>query len=574
MRGDEALFAFECKLAARAGDWPEQETAAPSESWLAASPIVAASYAGRLSLEGRFAEAKPLLAFAVRGFARQGAAGPLRAAIARLVDVDLHLGDVAEAETGLRFLRDEPHPTDDGGDSLPDAAFALGRGGFLVGLTEEDRLGQLEAAAIGFANADRRSRALEAAFEWKRLAAAAGSRAEGDADSAVARTLRQKAVWNSAYAQHARLFDPAAPRAPVESTIGPYYRTLAKARELRERMRADAGAGDDEVRKFVADLAARFPGDVELQAERLLLLAGLHARAGRPEEAEAELREAEALFTLGLAPEYAREIAAASAAPPGAEGGPVPVRVRCFGGFAFERAGAPIGEPRWKRKKAQELLLLLLLRPGHAMPKEHAIDALFGGDVDPEKAANQLYVAIHEVKRVMKETLGWRDAVVLRDGVLSLPEALIEEVDVEKYTTLVRVADQLQTDQPELSAELYETAAELYGPLLPNKPYLDWLDRLRDELERKQSRVLERLVRAAQQRGEPESAKRFAREWLELDPLREEALQALLRLLLGSGGASEAAGLFAAFEKRLFEELGARPSEETIRLFDASVRKM
>ena len=573
MRGDEALFAFECKLAARAGDWPEQETAAPAESWLTASPIVAASYAGRLALEGRFAEAKPLLAFAVRGFARQGAAGPLRAAIARLVDVDLHLGDVAEAETGLRFLRDEPHPTDDGGDSLPDAAFALGRGGFLVGLTEEARLGQLEAAAIGFANADRRSRALEAAFEWKRLAAAAGSRAEGGADSAVARTLRQKAVWNSAYAPHARLFDPAAPGAPVESTLGPYYRTLARARELRERMRADAGAGDD-VRKFVADLAARFPGDLELQAERRLLTAGLHARAGRPGEAAAELREAEALFTLGLAPEYAREIAAASDAPPGPEGGAAPARVRCFGGFAFERAGVLIGEPRWKRKKAQELLLLLLLRPGHAMPKEHAIDALFGGDVDPEKAANQLYVAIHEVKRVMRETLGWRDAVVLRDGVLSLPEALIEEVDVEKYTTLVRVADQLQTDQPELSAELYETAAELYGPLLPNKPYLDWLDRLRDELERKQSRVLKRLVRAAQQRGEPESAKRFAREWLELDPLREEALQALLRLSLESGGASEAAGLFAAFEERLFEELGARPSEETIRLFEALVRNM
>jgi len=570
LQADLALFELECRIAEKAGDWPQDASGPPPAAWLERSPAVAAAYARSLAGEGRFGEAKPLLAFAVRGFARQGAAGPLRAAVAWLAVVALRLGDVAEAETGLRFLRDDGEAADDAGDSAPDADFALGRGGYLIGLSPAERLRRFEAAAIGFANGDRRERSLEAAFERMRLAAVLGASAD---DTVWGATLRQKAAWNPAYAWHAKLLDDG--EAGFRAPFGPYYRTLANAVRLRERLlRGDEGPAED-AERLEAELRDRDPADVELQAERHLLAAARLARAKRAADAKEALRAAETLLAVGLAPEYGRAIAVAAASADVPEPEAVPVRVRCFGSSGLlERAGEPIKEPRWKRKKAQELFFLLLLRPGHAMPKEHAIDALFGGDVEPAKAANQLYVAIHEIRRVLKAALGWHDGAVLRDGVVALPEAYVEEVDVEKYMTLVRVAEQLRTDQPELSEEMYETAAELYGPLLPNKPYIEWLDRLRDELERKQSLVLERLYLAALRRSDAERAERFARAWRELDPFREDAVQALLRLLLDAGRAPEAANLYAQYERRLRDELGARPSPETKKLLEASVRKM
>ncbi len=580
MRDHEERFALECIIADNAGDWPEEATAPPPEEWLARSPTVAAAYARRLARDGRFGEAKPLLAFAVRGFARSGAAGALRAGIAWLADVGLHLGDVAEAETGLRFLQEETELPDDGGDSRPDVWFALGRGGFLLGLSVEERLRRFEEAAIGFAGADRRERALAAAFEWKRLSEAAEIPAEAGAP--IIRTMRQKAAWHPAYLPHAKLLEVGLDASALEEAFGAsdYYRALAEALRLRLRLSTLGGAElDREAERAEAARRERFPGDLELQAEELLRTASRHARAGRAGEAKAALADAEALLPLGLPPEYRRAISRAAALVEGPTAAPregAPVRVRCFGELALERAGEPIAAPRWKRKKAQELFLLLLLRPGHAMPKEHAIDALFGSDAEPVKAANQLYVAIHEIRRALKEALGWGEGAVLRDGVVSLPEASIEEVDAEKYVTLVRVADRLQLDQPELSEELYETAAELYGPLLPNKPYLEWLDRQRDELERLQSRVLERLYRAALRRSDMARAERYARAWSELDPHREEPLQALLELLTDAGRKSEAESLYEAFERRLRDELGAKPSPETRRLLgaSASVRKM
>lgn len=603
---DEAWFELECRIVERGGDWPAAADQPPPPAWTARSPFVAAGYGRKLARDGRFGEAKAMLAAAVRGFARLGAVGPLRAGIAWMADVSLHLGDATEAETGLRLLRRETEANETGEEAdgtgssyegWPDAWFALGRGGFLVGLEADERLRCYARAVVQYAREGRAERTLEAAYEWRRLADALPEAPEHP--GAVLLELRQKAAWQKAYALPVRLLESAnASSEDIDAAAwGPYYMALGRVTALRRRWPGSSADEPREAERAAASVRERFSADVELQAECLLLTALRCRDMGRKGEADAALQETERLFAFGLAPEYTGRIAAVAAAsdgvrtaavlgalpaaalpaarPEAARPAPVmPVRVRCFGGLVLEREGLLLPQLRWKRRKAQELFLLLLLRPGHAMPKEQAIDVLFGGEHDPAKASNQLYVAIHEVRRALLEALGWEDGAVLRDGVVSLPERNIEEVDVEKYLTLVRVADQLQADQHELSEELYEAAAELYGPLLPNKPYLEWLERLRDDLELRQGRVLGRLYDAAVRRGAYALAERYLRARLELEPHQEEAAQALLKLLQNTGRTAEAVRMYEAFERRLGAELGANPSEEIRRLAASIVRKL
>jgi len=577
----DVLFALECRVIELAGEWPPDGPARVPTDWWTRSPVVAAAYGRKRMDEGGYAEARAALSTAVRGFGRLGETGPMRAAIAWLACLDLRLGETGEAAVGLRFLSEEIWDGEEAAGGRADSAFALGFGGYAIGWNTRQRLLHLEEAVYAFVDEDRPERASSAVFAWKRLAGAAAPEAAGfDARAAaMQRRLAQKALWNEAYGWHAEAFGRG--RIRPEAPLGAYERLTARAAALRAKLLEGGEPGDvREAEALAEELASRFPGAVEHRMERLLLTAAARARRGDRGGAEAELLEAEALFELGLPPEYrpAIELAAvavragggasdAPASEPVEETGPAPVRIRCFGGLRIERQGALVPEPKWKRKKAEELFIFLLLRPGHAAPKEQVLDALFP-DAEPSKASNQLYVAIYEVNRALKESCGWEDGAALRDGVVALPEHRVEEVDVEKYTTLVRVADQLHPTQADVSEELYESAAELYGSLLPKLPYVEWLARLRDELEWKQERILERLAAGARERNETEREERFLRMRAELAPLQEPAVQELLRLYARTGRTAEAKRLFEAFERRLLAEDGERPSPETKRLAD------
>ncbi|HZG88358.1 BTAD domain-containing putative transcriptional regulator [Paenibacillus sp.] len=583
------LFALECRIAELRGEWPEGAEA-PPEAWLARSPAVAAAYARDRLRRGRCEEAKRLAEQAVKGFARHGAAERLTEAIAWLACVNVRLGNVAEAETALRFLRGE---TEAGAAAGPDAELALGRGGHLLGLSAAERRRRCERAARSFMAEDCAERSLEALYAWARL----GGEADRGEEDALRRLLRQKASWDASYARHVRLLEcfdamedawaadepdqwkraERAAKIACEGASDDHMRLLHEASRLAARLRLGRPDAAAEAERYEREAPARFPGDLELQAEAWLLRALRLVTGGDRVHAAAALAEAAALRAFGLPPEYERFVSRAEAllrkaenASPG-KAASAPVRVRCMGLFAVERAGAPVAPLRWKRKKAQELFLCLLLRPGYSMPREQAVDALFGDAADPVKGSNQLYVVVHELRRVLEQSLGWSDGAALRDGVLRLPEPWIEEVDVEKYTALIRVADQLADAHPELAEEMYGTAAEIYGPLLPDLPYIEWLERLRNELEQKQLRVLRQLYALAARKGDAAKAEAVCERWLELQPLDEEACRSLLLLLVQAGRGAEAKRRYAAFERRLLEEYGIAPLPETKRIVDSSM---
>lgn len=236
-----------------------------------------------------------------------------------------------------------------------------------------------------------------------------------------------------------------------------------------------------------------------------------------------------------------------------------------FGGLAFKQGEKMLQELPWKRRKSLELLLLLLTSPRYSVSRDWAMELLFG-ESDFGHTPNQLYVAVYQLRKVLKEYLGVDQAVQLKDGTIRLLEEWVETLDIEHYTTLIRVGDQLWFSERDTAVELYEQAAEMYNTPLPEIQYIDWLDRYRSRLAEQQSRILQRLGLHCQETGRLEEAAAYAERWIELNPAQEEAYQLLLTVLMRAGRDREAWDWYHRWETFCLVELGAEPHPATKRI--------
>ncbi|MDF2650294.1 MAG: DNA-binding transcriptional activator of the family, partial [Paenibacillus sp.] len=237
-------------------------------------------------------------------------------------------------------------------------------------------------------------------------------------------------------------------------------------------------------------------------------------------------------------------------------------RANLFGVFNFILEGQELQKIHWKRKKTKELALYLLLQQGYSATREQIAEALYP-DQEPDKMANQLYVAAHQLKSVISDYFGVDGGVVIKDGIVRLKDGLIGEVDVEQYQALVRVGDQLWLQDRGLADRMYEKAALLYDDIVVDVQYVDWLERFRERLLKKQCELLQRLGRYAVDNGQYDRAEAFYRQWINLTPLTEEAYQELLRVYQSQGKRSEAEFLYKQLELQLQKEIGVVPLSET-----------
>ncbi|GAA6755887.1 BTAD domain-containing putative transcriptional regulator [Thermus thalpophilus] len=196
-----------------------------------------------------------------------------------------------------------------------------------------------------------------------------------------------------------------------------------------------------------------------------------------------------------------------------------PLRVEVLGRFRLE---GPLG-PVALKGKAKEVFALLLL----GLPREEVAFALWP-DLSEEAALNNLYVWLARLRKALEP---W-----------GVPTYLLEE-------GLARVEADLFALERALAEGKAEEALRLYQePLFPGLDH-PLLDRRREE-------VFHRVRALFLQKGEPLYLERL----LELDPLDEEALTLLVETCLKRGQRARALRFLEGYRKRLWQELGEKPS--------------
>ncbi|MFP4441298.1 MAG: BTAD domain-containing putative transcriptional regulator [Chloroflexaceae bacterium] len=163
-----------------------------------------------------------------------------------------------------------------------------------------------------------------------------------------------------------------------------------------------------------------------------------------------------------------------------------------------------------------------------------------------------------------------------RDTVQRNPQRSLS-VDVTAFTALLTGCETCRATTLATCAvclpRLQQAAALYQGDFLPqltlgdDSPFDEWALHWREKLHQQAVRLFGTLADLAQQRGDDAQARDFLARQLDLEPWREEAHRALMRLLARTGERSAALAQYATCHRVLETELGIAPSPETTQVY-------
>jgi len=241
---------------------------------------------------------------------------------------------------------------------------------------------------------------------------------------------------------------------------------------------------------------------------------------------------------------------------------PPPLHILTLGRFRVRQAAREIPPPVWRRRKAGELLRLLLVSPRRSLSWEQAIEALWPTR-SPESARSLLHQATSALRRALEPDLPTRFPsryLEVEEGRIALHLPPGSWVDFEAFERHVRNQE-------------WEKALALYqGELFPDDRYADWAIPLRERLA--QHYVRAALAVARQRLSEqPEQALEICRRILATEPWQEEAVLLGMRACAALNDRAGALQLYRALERRLREDLGITPQAEVQQYYRSLLRK-
>jgi ATP/maltotriose-dependent transcriptional regulator MalT/DNA-binding SARP family transcriptional activator len=226
----------------------------------------------------------------------------------------------------------------------------------------------------------------------------------------------------------------------------------------------------------------------------------------------------------GIEPDYARSLIRRRALVPeqpplGVEGWPWTYRVQTFGGFRLLRHDEPLGAAAGKaagkaQKRPLELLKLLVAYGGEQVSESKVTDALWPR-IDGDSAHRSFTSTLHRLRKL----LGEDRAVTLHEGRLSLDRRYFW-LDTWAFEQLAADLESAQDSQQ--MEKLAERLFALYrGSFLGDDADAAWMIQTRERLRGRFSRVLARVCRLWQERGEDQRARALHEKCLEIEPLAE-----------------------------------------------------
>jgi DNA-binding SARP family transcriptional activator len=241
------------------------------------------------------------------------------------------------------------------------------------------------------------------------------------------------------------------------------------------------------------------------------------------------------------------------------------LEVQCLGYFAVRLGGRTLGP--WPNRRAKALFKYLVLHRDRPVHKEVLMDVFWPG-VPLNAARNSLNVAIHALRRFLREVHADVPHVLFQDGSYQLDPGVPLRVDVEEWERLASSALALhRTGRAAEAVRALQAADALYhGPLFEDDPYDEWALERRRDLEDAYVAVLELLRDHHLAEGDVVACKAVARRILAIEPTSEETHRALMAVYARRGQHHLALRQYRDCVAVLRDVLDTRPGEATERL--------
>ncbi len=257
----------------------------------------------------------------------------------------------------------------------------------------------------------------------------------------------------------------------------------------------------------------------------------------------------------GIEPERIRAVLAraghvAPAPPIGLAPSLPALAARAFGAGTLTVDGERTVDFVWD--KARELYFLLLQ---DGPKRAEQLLGLLWPDSPAEKAKASLHTAVYRVR----QAAGHKEVLKLSAGIYRVNTELVVAYDVREFERLLQEAAAASGDE---AVALLQRAVALYSGGFLEQCQAEWCVEVRDRLEQRYLRALERLSDAHAAAGELTECIAVAERLLQRDPLRESAYARLIRAYLRLNDRPGAVRCYERCAAQLRDELGIAPGQE------------
>ncbi len=230
------------------------------------------------------------------------------------------------------------------------------------------------------------------------------------------------------------------------------------------------------------------------------------------------------------------------------------LRIQTLGRFSVLRDGEEIPARAWTRRKAMQILWLLITSERHSLRREEIIDHLWEDATD--SAIRQFRVCLHTLHAALEPQRSSRadTRYVKTVGDRLWLDPTTVEIDLDEFRRLAHVGLE-QPGDTGLTAML--AALDLYdGPYLADAPYFDPAVATRDAVAATYRDLVVSAARALCERGQYLRAASIGRRGIEQDPYHEAAYRSVAAAYLAAGDTAAAARMEEFCRKRMQDDLG------------------
>ena len=257
------------------------------------------------------------------------------------------------------------------------------------------------------------------------------------------------------------------------------------------------------------------------------------------------------------------------AAKPRGENG-ASMRISLLGRFSVRDSRRP--DPLRMPARVEHLLAYLLLHPGREFRRAHLAELLWGSRRQAQ-SRKHLRQALWALRAGIAQVMPGHDLLHCQgEWVRATPNGDVR-IDVDAFEAATRfVTPRLVMPLPEEQAQAIAEAASLYqGDLLEGWGQ-EWCVAPREHLQRRFLMAMDALVHHFEATNDDARAMACAARALEVDPARESAHRAVMRMLLRVGDRSGALRQYRSCEMTVKEELGVPPEGATKALWEEIVK--
>ncbi len=247
------------------------------------------------------------------------------------------------------------------------------------------------------------------------------------------------------------------------------------------------------------------------------------------------------------------------------------LRIRLFGGFLLERAGAAL--PPIASRAGRSLFSYLVMNRDRPLQRD-LLAGTFWPDLAEGRARRRLSHTLWQIHDVVNEAE--TSHVAVTSDTLAFDTSAPYWLDVEEFDHSFDASQFTQAEGApgaRLDVAALRTCAGLYRGDFMAGFYDDWVVVDQDHYRQRYIVALSRLVDATKASGAYEEALAYARRLTHHDPLSEEVHREVMRLCFLLGRTSEAVEQFDRCRSVLFEELESEPSPATVELYHKITRQ-